>query len=117
MRQGGVDRYPMKPGWKCRFASERIELADDLQQHILGYVFGIRIVAQHAPSEGINPRGIIPEYFLDGNRRPRRSWLGITHRFLEPPHPFLLLPYTRLGSTRRSLTSRRKLGEVMKLPT
>ena len=49
MGQGGVDGHAVQPSRKGRLATKRVELAHDLEQHVLGDVLGVGIVAEHSP--------------------------------------------------------------------
>ena len=45
----------MQPGGKCRFAPERGNLAEELQERLLRQIFGFRSIADHAQTERIDP--------------------------------------------------------------
>src|SRR6185312_1453772 len=67
-REGGVDRDPMQPGGDLRVAAKRIELANHLQEDVLGDVLGVGIVAEHAPGDVINARRVLAEHEFGSQR-------------------------------------------------
>ena len=59
--QGHVDRDAVQPGGEVGIAAEGVELTDDLQEHILGDVLGVGVVAEHSPREVVDARGVVAE--------------------------------------------------------
>jgi hypothetical protein len=51
---GGIDRHPVQPGRKGRFAAKCRQLSKYLEQHLLGHVFGISVAAEHAPGQVVD---------------------------------------------------------------
>src|SRR5262249_31598487 len=81
MRQSGVDGHAMKPGRQVGIATESIKLADHLQEDILGDIFRVGVVAEHAPRQVVNARRMVPKDLLRRRRRARLV-LGAIARFV-----------------------------------
>ena len=53
MHQDDIDGEPMEPGREAGLSAEGVDLAEQLQEGILGQVFGFGGIAHHAQTERI----------------------------------------------------------------
>src|ERR1700733_1636257 len=49
-----VDGEAMEPGGEGRLAAEAADLAEEMEEGLLGHVFSLRDIPQHAEAEGVN---------------------------------------------------------------
>ena len=50
-----IDRQAMEPGRECRIAAEAADLAEKLDENLLGKVFSLGLAAGHAERKAIGP--------------------------------------------------------------
>src|SRR5436190_21438669 len=72
--QGRVDCDAVQPGWKGGLAAERVELANDLEEHVLRNVLGVGVVAKHPAGKVVNAGGVLAEDPFRGQRRLLGVW-------------------------------------------
>ena len=54
MHEDQVYRESMKPRGKCGLSAEAADLAEEMEESLLGHVFGFGDVAEHAEAEGVD---------------------------------------------------------------
>ncbi len=69
MGQSRIHRDAVQPGGNARVAPEGVQLAHHLQQHVLGDVLGVGIVAEHAPGQVVHHGRVLVKNLL-GSQQP-----------------------------------------------
>ncbi len=73
MHEDEVDGEAMEPGGEGALAAEAAELAEEMEEGLLGHVLGFGDVAEHAQAEGVDA-ALVERVELGRRPRGRRSW-------------------------------------------